>query len=198
MDWWGESCVCSRFGRTGQGLGWAAGAVAVGVRTGRGGCAKASPELTAAGEGSWGAEGGWDGGAARAWLAAFPLPAGARSPRGHDAGRGAHGSQRSQDVRHKFIPPASPAPPVLEVCGLARLGGIQRPPEPHFANRRLLCPPRSPCCSLPPAAAADGEGNHSCRMSGAAVPCHHLSYTFFFFPVLARAPTPMIVAGRTP
>lgn len=150
MDWWGESCVCSRFGRMGRGLGWAAGAVAVGVRTGRGGCAKTSPELTAAGEGSWGAEGGWDGGAARAWLAAFPLPAGARSPGGHDAGRGAHGSQRSQDVRRKFPPRSTPCSSSL---GGLWFGTSWGHPASARAAFRKPAAPLSPPVSLmlPPA-----------------------------------------------
>lgn len=61
-------------------LGSAARAAAVGVRMGRGGWAKSLPELTAARERSWDADGAWDGGVGR--LPAFTLPADGRSPGG--------------------------------------------------------------------------------------------------------------------
>lgn len=69
-NWWSESwqlCICSNFKMKGWVLDSAVGAAAIGVRMGRGGWAKILPKLTAAREGSWDAEGAWDGGAACVW-----------------------------------------------------------------------------------------------------------------------------------
>lgn len=109
-NWWSESCVCSHFKMKGWVLGSAAGAVASGVRVGKGGWAKILPTLRV--KGGWmGCRRclGWRCCLRVGWLAAFLLPADARSPRGCDARRGLHGSERPQNPHHKFIPCSTPS-----------------------------------------------------------------------------------------
>jgi len=137
----------SSFKMKGWVLGSAAGAVAVGVHMERGGWAKILPELTAAREGSWGAEG-----AALCEVAACLHAACRRSQPGDMAPTSESGgccvppnAPRASGCKTSIMN-SSPAPPTLEVRGL-----VAHPAFPRSAFRRPAAPLAPPASlMLPP------------------------------------------------